>query len=249
MAIMPSATAMMINCKLTSRRIYYIINFMKKQYLWLEFSVVFIFLILPPLFVNSGVSAVISYNFSPLLFAQIAIAVLLDIQHHKEFLSTTSNTGRKKYFVYLSYGATTLGLLMVVFAILQGCAIIFPKIAADALLSDTNIPSGIKQWIICIVTLAISAYYEESLYRQFLPNYVSFLVLSDKSKKWLKWALECVCILIFAFSHRYLGWIAVVNAAVCGSILRFCCVKTGSIYTSAIAHFTYNVLMYVFLAL
>jgi membrane protease YdiL (CAAX protease family) len=219
---------------------------MKKQYLWGEFAVVFLFLVLPPLFTKSSGSPV-NYTFSLLLPAQAAIAFLLDFQEHLSSKETGRNQTMERFskkIQVLTWGAITFGGLMIVFALFQGLAFFFPKIASDSLLVDTVSPKKISEWIYCIIALAVGAYYEEVIYRQFLPK--NGLMLWGTSK-WKRSLIECISLLLFAFAHRYLGWAAVCNALCCGALLRLCYIKTNSVYTGSIVHFLYNICMYLLL--
>ena len=95
------------------------------------------------------------------------------------------------------------------------------------------------------VNLAAGAFYEEVLYREFLPETAILLGAGGR----LRIAAEVTVIAVFAFSHLYMGIPAVVNAALCGTVLRLCFVKTGSVAAGFLAHFTYNMLVMVFCAL
>ncbi|WP_288751810.1 CPBP family glutamic-type intramembrane protease, partial [uncultured Treponema sp.] len=55
-------------------------------------------------------------------------------------------------------------------------------------------------------------------------------------------ASEIFSAAVFAFSHRYLGFFAVLNGAAGYCIFRICLKKTGSLVPGCIAHFLYNLL-------
>ncbi|UKI54528.1 MAG: CPBP family intramembrane metalloprotease [Treponema succinifaciens] len=67
--------------------------------------------------------------------------------------------------------------------------------------------------------MAAGAFFEEAVYRQFVPE-----TLNSLFKKW-KIPVEIFSVVIFALAHRYLGWISVFNAAFCGAVLRLCRIK------------------------
>lgn len=219
---------------------------MKIKCLWAEFAVVFLFLVIPPLLVNKSTAVGMNYTFSLLLPAQTAIAFLLDFQErHRKPVDDSMKTGRSfiKMTTCLSWGAITTGCLMLIFALFELTAYIFPRMGNSGLV-DSKAPSTISGWLVCIMTIFVGAYYEETVYRQFLPN---TLILLCGTRKWKKVAIELSSLLLFAFSHRYLGWMAVLNAALCGFVLRICRKKTGSVYTGTIAHIIYNTIMYALL--
>lgn len=221
---------------------------MKKQYLVAEFAAVFLFLLLPPLFVNSGNSSANSFSFSPVIFAEGVIAFLLDFQFHYFDKNKNQDKQRDKKLIsfakYSSIFFITFGSLALVFAVFQLLSFLFPKITVGSL-SSVTLPCGFYEWCVCVFMLLTGAYYEEALYRLFLPECLYLIFGKSKNKVIL---FEAVVILLFAFSHRYLGFIAVINAAICGTILRLCFVKTKSVYTGALAHFLYNIGMYILFA-
>lgn len=109
-----------------------------------------------------------------------------------------------------------------------------------------------------------AAFYEETLYRAYLPFSLKRIFL----KKWLAQneisnaengdaaqmdftqtgrrgrffdtVLELAVIAIFGFSHLRNGVLATANATVAGFFLRRCAVKTGGIKAGFFAHFLYN---------
>lgn|SRR5574344_2583 len=223
---------------------------MKKKYLWIEFAIVLIFLIIPPLTVLRMNQAISNFTISPALFVELLIAVLLDIQMH--FMNQTEsreNTARSPIFIKLSWGAITFGCLILIFTLFEVLAYFFPTVIKSNV--ESVIPNSALQWISCVVILSIGAYYEESLYRQFIPDMACLLLESKVTKprtgKYVRAGIEISTVLLFAFAHRYLGVVGILNALLCGTILRLCTIKTGSIYTSTTIHFLYNICMFLLL--
>ena len=70
-----------------------------------------------------------------------------------------------------------------------------------------------------------------------------------KHEKALTAIVEGSCALLFAFSHRYMGIPAVINALLCGIVLRICYKKTGSIFCGTAAHGCYNLTLLAFASL
>lgn len=229
---------------------------MKIHYKKIEFAIVFLLLVLPPVFVTSVQDTAFSFNISNFIFIQAAIAFLLDFQQKKffdkedpanDFAPPPEKTEVKKFngkIKIFSQGAITFGLLFLVFAIFQTAAYFFPELQSKGISAQIKSPSDIYEYLSCIITVVICAYYEEVLYRQYFPSCL-YDFYSDKKFSVM---VEAFPILFFAASHLYLGWIGVVNALLCGIILRRCTLKTGSIYTGTVIHIIYNLLMFIVIA-
>lgn len=177
-----------------------------------------------------------------MIAVEALLALLLEIQHRKLSEKKTDRNVTQRFVSGLSTGTITLGFLMLSFAASQAFSMVFPS----AVSSDTVAahPVTMLDWLCVILAFAVSAFYEEVLYRQYVP----FIALhAVKNRKVLRIIAEIVCVLVFAFSHRYLGWSAVINAFICGIILRWCYVKTESVIPGTIAHFVYNITVFAFL--
>ncbi len=226
---------------------------MKIHYKKIEFAIVFLFLVIPPVFVSSVQDTSFSFKFSYYIFLQAAIAFLLDFQQKKFFdrqnpkeemvIETEKTKAQKTVFriKILSQGAITLGCLFLVFALFQAAVFILPKLQNTGISSIIASPSGITEYFFCILNVIICAYYEEVLYRQYLP-YCLYDFYSDNDRTII--LIEAFPVLFFAASHLYLGWMGVLNALLCGIILRRCALKTGSIYTGTVIHIIYNLFMF-----
>lgn len=221
---------------------------MKKRYILIEFLLVFLFLVLPPLFVkaSSGISKTLT--FTPAAAVQLLVAVFLQM-HFVYFLrpannASSVNSAKKagRIFTVSFWWSITLGSLMLIFALMQTLSFFIEQNAHHTMQSVTSVFA----WISVTVSVAIAAFYEEALYRQFLPEVSAILLVGKINKKIFFHFIEVLVILIFAFSHRYLGFIPVLNAFACGAVLRLCYRKTGSIWTGALAHFTYNMTLIIF---
>lgn len=212
---------------------------MKKRYILAEFLVVFIFLLIPPIFADKG--AYLSEEFSFSILAEFFIAVILQIQFKIENKCEKKSANEKFILLVnsLKWGAFTLGFLMLIFAAVHAFCFAF-KISSTQTEILLKNPENFSSWIFLIFTLAAGAFFEESVYRQFVPETLNSLL-----GKW-KIPVEIFSVLIFALAHRYLGWISVCNAAFCGAVLRICRIKTDSIAPSFAAHFVYNLSLIVF---
>ncbi len=144
----------------------------------------------------------------------------------------------------LTYAGVELGAMAIIRLLRQG-----------TFTAGSRPIEGVWQWFLAIAALASGAFYEECLYRAFLPE-IPLHILSQtkrefprKHEKELTALVEILCTILFAFSHRYMGIAAVVNALLCGIILRLCYKKSGRILCGTMVHFCYNLTLLVFSAL
>lgn len=217
---------------------------MKNKYILIEWIGVLIFLVLPPLLVNPGSSATIANNgeFSPYIFLRLIIAIFLYCQQIyviKKSLGDKDDRFRR-LILFCTWSAICLGLLMIIQALMQALTMAFPENY-----EEIGIPSNFTplNCVFLLVNLLIGAFYEEVIYREFLPE---TLLLFTGERKIPGLIAECSCVLIFALSHRYLGLMAVINALLGGIVLRICRKKSLSIWAGFSAHFLYNAILLIF---
>ncbi|MBP5358255.1 MAG: CPBP family intramembrane metalloprotease [Treponema sp.] len=217
---------------------------MKKKYIIIEFFAIMIFLIIPPLLVNPGTTATIANNgkFSPYIFLRLIIAIFLYYQHIYVIKKThgSQKESFRNLILFCSWSALCFGLLMVTQALMQALAMVLP---VDY--QETSIEFNLSRfdYIFVLFNLLAAAFYEEVIYREFLPE--TLLLLSGDRKIFVV-LIECACVIIFSMSHRYLGMMAVLNALLGGIILRLCRKKSLSIWAGTLAHFLYNAVLLLF---
>ena len=100
-------------------------------------------------------------------------------------------------------------------------------------------PESLPAWINCITGTAAAAFFEEALFRRYLPDTLAIL-LPKKDSRPSRAAAELIPLALFALSHRYLGTPSVINALACGLVLRLCTLKAGSLLPAVAAHTAYN---------
>ena len=108
-------------------------------------------------------------------------------------------------------------------------------------------PSGIVQWLFCLINFLCAAFYEEVLYRFYFSDELFILVTRKKQWRGSRVLCEVLGLLCFAFAHLYMGWISVLNAALAHLILRLCYKKTCRLWPCVTAHFVYNVISLILL--
>lgn len=233
---------------------------MKKRILIVEILLVIFFIVLPPLLTKSTNSSTNIKTFSNIILIEFLLAFLLEFQYRKFFKSKENQNHLKILVLNLKWNAICLASLMIIYAIFEFIYVFFLK--TDFSQNSEIIPQNFLQWIFLILSLASSAFFEEEIYRQFLPQSLIFLSdflvpksnssnfqensKSSKIRNTIIFLIEFLCVVIFAFSHRYLGFISVLNAFFCGIVLRLTCKNTKSIFPGTIAHFSYNFILILF---
>ena len=125
--------------------------------------------------------------------------------------------------------------------------------------------------LFCIVNFACASFYEEALYRLYLPESIRAILedllpkrinksenentlqkknaVNEHGSRNIFLISEISAVSLFALSHRYLGLPAVANAFFAGIVLRICCKKSKTLWTNTVSHFAYNMLSLVLFAL
>ena len=215
---------------------------MKKRYILIEFLLVLAFLAVPPVFVSHGTGLSQAGTFNASVLYQLLISVILFFQFLK---LKTAEKSKTKIFRFLFHGTITLGILMIIFALMQSIELLFSN---EEMKSQNFMPDVDGPLSILFLTLAVvcGAFYEEVLYRQFLPEFMALIAGEKINRKLVFYGTEFLALLLFAFAHRYQGWISVVNSFLCGTVLRLCYKKTSSVLPGAAAHAVYNLSLSVF---
>lgn len=205
------------------------------------FLLIFFILIVPPFFA-AAISAdnplfqIKSFPWYPLLLAVFS-SVLLYFYYEKI---------EKKLPLIFFQILYTYGLM---FAFALFCQFLSITITgSNALGSEAVVkPQGVVRWIIYLLSFIFSAFYEEVIYRFYFPDALLSLITRKKDFRFSKSLCEILGLLVFAFGHQYLGWIAVLNAGFAHIFLRLCYKKTGKVWPGVIAHFIYNVVSLILL--
>ena len=215
---------------------------MKKRYILIEFLLVLAFLAVPPVFVSHGTGLSQAGTLNASVLYQLLISVILFFQFLK---LKPAEKSKAKIFRFLFHGTITLGILMIIFALMQSIELLFSneEMKSQNFMPDVDGPLSILFFTLAVVC---GAFYEEVLYRQFLPEFMALIAGEKINRKLVFYGTEFLALSLFAFAHRYQGWISVVNSFLCGTVLRLCYKKTSSVLPGATAHAVYNLSLSVF---
>lgn len=105
------------------------------------------------------------------------------------------------------------------------------------------LPQTFVSWIFCILKFVFAAFFEETIYRFYLPEALLNFFEKKRNSIWI----EIIVTLLFALAHIYLGVFAVINAVLAHVVLRITFIKSKSIIPGFLAHFFYNIISLILL--
>lgn len=219
---------------------------MKKHSLFIEiciFCFISLFCIIPPFLTqlsNFQHDFFTQWSFPFSYLPYFALSILL--------ISFYSDKEKNHHFLYEILLPSTIVLSLLFFFSLifkfLSCFITGDFFVADI---KVSLPSNAKEWIFCICQFLFAAFFEEVIYRIYYPEAILNFIPADKQNKIITSLVETGVMFVFAFSHFYLGFFAVLNAAIAHFILRTTFKKTKSVLPGFIAHFIYNMISLILL--
>lgn len=222
---------------------------MKKGFFTTEFVAILLFFVLPPIVFPQTLPQERVAGFSWMTFALAALAGGLWWQIRKNFSQIADTDGKVRFFL-------DHGQILVTFGALVVCAGVFEVIARFLMRVEDTVrllpPSTVLGWVNVGTGTVCAAFYEEVLYRAYVPYALKTIFTAKKNEAHARCALgkpvrevvcEAVAVVLFALAHRYAGWLSVANAAVGGVLLRWCFCKTRRLWTNVTAHAAYNAVM------
>ena len=213
----------------------------KKLSLFLLLLVLFFFA-LPPIFYPSHDANVRKIEFSVFSAASIVFSlVLLSLSTTKRTAPPSPKERFSSFILSLKAGTFCFASLMLIFAFFQLLSTVLSQGSASHQ-GSVEAPQGALGWISLVLALASGAFFEEALYRQFLPK---TLISLFPQKKALIATEELFCVALFALAHKG-GPLSLLNAAFCGATLRFFRLKSPSIIPVFASHFVYNLTLSLF---
>lgn len=201
------------------------------------FFLILVFFLVPPFFTLTLKENPAALNFNSFPFFNLIYFIFAVI-----FYNYYKEENEKPYKYYYLYKALfpftlTLGALFFVSFTIKGISFFITETETSSIVTKNSF----NYWLFAIISFFCSAFFEETLYRFYFPEILYVFLRKINNKKILFFICETSGILIFAFAHSYLGYLAIINSAFAQIILRFCFKKSDSIIPGFIAHFIYNV--------
>lgn len=215
------------------------------------FFILALFPVLLPVFTVSRASPFVKWDFPfqgliLAVFALVLITANLELYKSENEDSPEEDSKKvlRKKLIFLLYAVCTFVLLNVTAFIMQKTGDLMNYISHVSENEKIEIlkPADFKAWIFCILNFLFSSFYEESVYRFFLPEAMIYFTRNCKDKRMAEIDCEILGMILFALGHIYLGILSVINAAIAYVILRICFKKTRSLVPGTAAHFFYNLL-------
>lgn len=215
------------------------------------FCAIFLIFVVPSLFTVTVQTSAYRMDFKsfPLVqFLSCFIAVCLYLFFHEKQEGFFKNYG---VFYKIIFPATfTFSVLFAVNLFFTFISKIVPQNLGWLFLTDNieiSRPDSFLSGVFCVMNFLFAAVYEEIIYRYYFSDGLYQIISQKSSKKFWIYFCEGLALVLFSVCHLYLGLLSVLNAAVAHFVLRRCYRKCGCIYTGIIAHFFYNLLVFILL--
>lgn len=217
-----------------------------------EILVVLVFFVFPSIFISSdkSVNELPSFSIVQILYYSVLCAYFF-IRSKMLNSSLFGNSEKspkskkcKKVFRYVGFS-----LLTIIFLFANG--VFWQKVSGLEQL-PFSFPNKLFDFAQLIVGLFVFAFFEESLFRFFLPLSAKSIfikkiqTLSKQKQIFVNLLIEAAIVALFSLCHRYLSLFAVANAFFAGLALRFLSKKMPSLFLCATVHFLYNLCCYLF---
>ena len=219
---------------------------MEKYLQKIEFALVLAFLVLPPIFFQAGMEApkTATPSFSAQTYALALLAFFIYYIHRNVYIIRFQKKWTKmQVFIASGECLVCFGSLCVVSVLLELAGYLLGE---SGEIQKAALPHSLNSWVVFISGMVCAAFYEEVVYRFYLPEAMRHLF--SRFPKIPQLALEAVAVALFALGHIYLGALGFLNAAICGTILRLFVWRTHSLWCSLIPHALYNFCVYFALA-
>ncbi|MBP3710575.1 MAG: CPBP family intramembrane metalloprotease [Treponema sp.] len=206
------------------------------------FIVIFSLFIMPPILTKDAATALFtSWTFPlvPLLHALLALFVYRFLCGRR--VLSAKARGHASLIIKLLYALGAFCCLCVTAALITRTI----RLLGSAQRFTVALPSSAREAAYCIINFACASFYEEVLYRRYMPETMQMILermySTAHGRRTTALISEAASVLLFALAHRYLGIASVCNALVAGIVLRIACKKSGTIWVNFVAHFAYNI--------
>lgn len=197
-------------------------------------------LVLPPVFSSPPAPALLHPAEVHILLC--FVAVLLLFKYGKTLLPCRKKNAASR--------AVAIGAALVSFGVL--C---LSQAVISIIFKESNFISA--KWsdlFLCLTAFLLQAFYEESVYRFYLPFalykcFIRFKILNIKIKgiPLSRLIAETVPFFLFAFAHKYSGAPSILNALIAAFSLRLCLLHGKSLLSCIGVHTAYNLLQLLFI--
>ena len=233
---------------------------MKKYAFWIVFFYVLLFLVIAPIggqFLGERQEAVVAYYPFLVFFNGVISFLIYFLALKGRIFENPVEMQKMPFFVYSSCALVSFGILCLSSVIFESASYFF-RIGGG--IQKVIFPSSLFGWINFFFGVIFAAFFEEVIYRFYLPRAFREILqkrLAGKKKasekmfdnQRLSVFCEGLALLLFGLGHIYLGILGFLNALVCGSALRFCMIKTKSLWIPFGIHAVYNFLSFLILFL
>ncbi len=222
-----------------------------------EFIFVAFFLIAPPLFTSPKSEIILDFSkgYTVSTYAVFLVSVFIFAERvyaDKKNSKTSDLIAKKSSFIEkISVGTVCLGAIFIASAVFQIFSLHENKNSFNS--QKIIFPENFFYFANFLFGTFFAAFSEEVIYRFYLPFALKENVknlsrgkLNSENSKTLSLLFEFLSVCIFALGHRYLGILAVLNAFFSGLILRFCMIKTKSVFVPFLIHSIYNFSVFIF---
>lgn len=222
---------------------------MKKYAFWIVFFYVLLFFVILPIggqFLGERQEAVVAYYPFLVFFNGVISFLIYFLALKGRIFEKPVEQKKMPFFVYSSCTLVCFGSLCLSSVIFESASYFF-RIGGG--IQKVIFPSSFLGWINFFFGVIFAAFFEEVIYRFYLPRAFREILgkkLSQNNQR-LSVLCEGLSLLLFGLGHVYLGVLGFLNALVCGAVLRFCMIKTKSLWIPFGIHAIYNFLSFLIL--
>lgn len=219
----------------------------KKSLSHILFFFVLFIIVLPPIvgqfFLDRPDELVVYYPLS--VFILVGISFFIYIFSLKGFVFEKTVEGKKQpFFVYSSNALVCFGFICLTSVLFEALAWF---LGVKSGIHNVVFPESFLGFVNFFFGVIFAAFSEEVIYRFYLPAaFKEILSRKIHDNQRLSVFCEVLSLLLFSLGHIYLGIFGFLNALICGIALRYCMVRTKSIWTSFAVHTVYNFLSFLF---
>ena len=220
----------------------------------LEYCIIIVVFVLPPIFSHAGSDFSGEKNipaFLPLgaltVYAAAAVFLYLRTERRSKIFGISEAFSFKR-ILSLVYKMVVCYCALIASALFWNY---IAKITGKTELPPFNLPTTFNKRLLLFASAFVLAFYEEMLFRFFLPERGLAIVKSiaaayKKTEQPVAVIVaELIPIVLFALAHRYLGLYAVCNALCAAVILRLALYKKLHIAVLCAVHGAYNITIFI----